>query len=222
MLSILATFQTLFLHMVMFGFGFLVWTLGEYWVHNVLCHHRKMKWASKIHWNHHKMIGGIDKARLEAEEAYGKMTPLTIAAFAFPVAWLLFSLFLGFAFGFTFALAFVLSYLHYEYIHWRIHCRAPRNQYELKLLEHHFAHHYCDPKRYQSVSLPALDHFFGTLPSPEKQAQHFEKIKSRKPLNSDPNLWTWIHDLSSRYRSFPEDFHSPMAADVSNLNAQAH
>jgi hypothetical protein len=164
-----------------------------------------MKLASSIHWNHHRIIGGIGKAKLEAG-AYDKTTAPVIAAIVAPFLCLVFSLFLGFAIGFTLTLAFVVGYLHYEYIHWRIHCRSPRNQYELKLLQHHFAHHYCDPKSYQSVSLPALDHFFGTLPSPEKQSEHFEKIKERKPLESEDNLWSWVHSLTSQYRSFPNSF----------------
>lgn len=208
MLTMLTIFQTIILHIVVFASGLMLWTLGEYWVHNTLCHHRRLKIASKIHWNHHKIIGGIEKARLEVE-AYNKATPLIIAAVAMPFVWLIFSLFLGFAFGLTLGLAFVISYLHYEYIHWRIHCRAPRNQYELNLLQHHFAHHYCDPKRYQSVSLPALDYFFGTLPDPDVQAQHLEKIKGRIPLNSEDNVWAWVHGISSKYRSFPEKLNAP-------------
>lgn len=203
MLVLIHFLQAMILHALVFAFGFLLWALGEYWVHNILCHHRRMKLASSIHWNHHRIIGGIEKAKLESS-AYSRSTAPIIAALAMPFVWLIFSLFLGFSFGFTLTLAFVVSYLHYEYIHWRIHCRAPRNPYEQKLLAHHFAHHYCDPKRYQSVSLPALDYFFGTLPSLEKQTEHFEKIKHREPLNSEDNLWSWVHKLTTRHRTFSQ------------------
>lgn len=202
---ILTYLQTLILHSVIFGSGLLLWTLGEYWVHNILCHHRRNKIAAKIHWDHHKVIGGIEKARLDAG-TYGKTTSLYIAAAAMPILWVIFSLLLGASFGLTFTLAFITGYLHYEYIHWRIHCRAPRNNYELGLMQHHFAHHYCDPKRYQSVSLPPLDHFFGTMPSPKSQEEHLIKIRSRQPLNGEDNLWAWIHKKTTELRQFPEKF----------------
>lgn len=214
MLTILSVFQTALLHILVFAFGCMLWAVGEFYVHNILCHHRRLKWASKIHWDHHKIIGGIQKARLEAD-AYNKVSAPMIAAVLMPFVWMIFSIFLGFSFGFTLTMAFVVSYLHYEYIHWRIHCRAPRNRYEQKLLQHHFAHHYCDPKRYQSVSLPALDFFFGTLPSPELQAEHYEKVKTREPLNSEDNLWSWIFDFTTKYRSFPNEFQKQ------HMNAQA-
>jgi hypothetical protein len=219
MLTLISFLQSAMLHIFVFAFGCLLYTIGEFWVHNILCHHRRLKWASKIHWDHHKIIGGIEKAKLEAE-AYSKVTTPVLAAITMPFVWMLFSIFVGFEFGFTIALAFAVSYMHYEYVHWRVHCRAPRDKYEQKLLQHHFAHHYCDPKRYQSVSLPALDHFFGTMPSPEKQAEHFEKVKTKKPLNSEDNLWTWIFDMSSRYRSFPENFSENYEAQYLNAQTQ--
>lgn len=215
MLIIIDFLQSAMLHVFVFIFGCFLYTVGEFYVHNILCHHRKLKWASKIHWDHHKVIGGIEKAKLAAD-AYSNIATPVIAAAVLPIVWLLFSIFIGFEFGFTLALAFMVGYLHYEYVHWRVHCREPRNIYELKLLQHHFAHHYCDPKRYQSVSLPALDHYFGTMPAPEKQAEHFEKIKNREPLNSEGNLWARIHEFTSHNRYFPENFKTQY------LNAQAH
>ncbi len=191
--------NTWFVYLMTFASSLMFWSLTEYFVHNVLCHKRKSKIANKIHWDHHRQIGGIEKARLEAS-AYGKATSLYIAAIATPILWFFFQLIMGQALGFIFAAGFVVGYLHYEYVHWRIHCRAPRNRHELKLRQHHFAHHYCNPKRYQSVTMPALDHFFGTLPDPKTQAEHFEKIEPKEPLNSEGNLWSWIHGLSTRYR----------------------
>ena len=71
--------QSLILHGLIFVFGCVFYTLGEFWVHNVLCHHRKLKWASKIHWNHHKVIGGIEKAKLAADAYSGISTPIIAA-----------------------------------------------------------------------------------------------------------------------------------------------
>jgi dihydroceramide fatty acyl 2-hydroxylase len=148
------------------AFGWLVWTLMEYWLHRTLFHWvPKASWGEKFHFYlhgvHHQWFD--DRYRLVMPPAVS----ITLAVLVFAgltglsgllTSWLdpswVYAVFAGIVFG----------YMVYDCTHYYIHHAKPRTRLGLALRAHHNKHHH-NPKfaglKY-GVSSTLWDHVFRT------------------------------------------------------------
>ena len=152
--------------------GALAWPLIEYGIHGVLSH-RFATFVTPLHAVHHREPRAV---------------------FTSPLAWLPATLLVGFAatqgagapVGLAFTAGALGGFFRYEYVHWRIHFRAPRSEREARLRAHHLAHHYCDARYYHGVTTRFWDRVLGTLPA--KWEQDYARVRERSPLSGRSNL----------------------------------
>jgi len=155
-----------------FACGLLAWPFVEYLIHGLLSH-RFQTFVSPMHWGHHQRPHNV---------------------FTSPIAWvpvsLLFWIGATFVVGMAAAGAFIggllLGFLRYEYVHWRIHFRAPRTKRQRRMRAHHLAHHFCNPKMYHGVTTRFWDRVFGTLPA--EHERDYERGAQRPVLTGPSNL----------------------------------
>lgn len=152
--------------------GFLAWPLVEYLVHGVLAH-RLRTFVGPLHGAHHR-------------EPHAVFTsPLAWA----PAALLLFGALtaaLGPGLAGAAVAGLLLGFVRYEYVHWRIHFRAPRSARERLLRSHHLAHHFRDASSYHGVTTRLWDRAFGTLP--DRWRDDYARVADRPPLEGPSNL----------------------------------
>ncbi len=152
--------------------GLLLWPFVEYLIHGVLAHGLRTP-VSPLHWGHHRAPERV---------------------FTSPLAWLpvLALVFGGLAALLDAPRAAALSagllagFLRYEYVHWRIHFRAPRSEREALRRAHHLAHHHLNPRAYYAVSNRLLDRLFGSLP--EQWESDYAAVAEHPPLGGSSNL----------------------------------
>jgi 4-hydroxysphinganine ceramide fatty acyl 2-hydroxylase len=156
----------------LFVVGALGFSLLEYFIHSILSHRFKTP-VSPIHWGHHQ-------------------TPR--AVFTSPLAWvptaalllLCLSLAIGLAWAACGVAGLVVGFWRYEYVHWRIHFRAPRNAAERLRRNHHLAHHFVRPKMYHGVTTRLWDRVFGTLPA--DWSADYARVDGYAPLQGESNF----------------------------------
>ncbi|MDX1650830.1 MAG: sterol desaturase family protein, partial [Myxococcota bacterium] len=78
------------------------------------------------------------------------------------------------------------GFARYEYVHWRIHFRAPRSARERLLRSHHLAHHVRDASAYHGVTTRLWDRAFGTLP--DRWPEDYARVADHPPLEGSSNL----------------------------------
>ena len=142
--------MTVSLQLIAFGLlGLLLWSFVEYLIHGFLSH----RWntpVAPLHWGHHHRPDRV---------------------FTSPLAWVpamlvttcLASLAVGATVGAPLVIGIFAGFVRYEYIHWRIHFREPRNARERIRRCHHLAHHFRDYRSYFGVTTRFWDHVFGTI-----------------------------------------------------------
>ncbi|MCG8591742.1 MAG: sterol desaturase family protein [Proteobacteria bacterium] len=175
--------------LVSFALGLASWSLLEYVIHGVLSH-RFRTFVSPLHWGHHQRPHGV---------------------FTSPLAWVpgallvfgLASLAAGTALAGGFTLGVFLGFARYEWVHWRIHFREPKNERERLLRSHHLAHHFCRPRLYHGVTTRFWDRVFGTLPA-DCEAD-YARVASRPPLEGESNFrlcysWEGVRVYATRKR----------------------
>ena len=154
------------------GLGLLAWPLIEYGVHGVLAH-RLETFVTPLHRVHHKEPRAVFTSPLAWVPA-----TLLVAALAVPT--------LGPLLGGSFTAGALLGFFRYEYVHWRIHFRTPRNAAEARRRAHHLAHHYCDPRHYHGVTTRFWDRVFGSLP--RHWERDYARASTRAPLEGPSNF----------------------------------
>lgn len=168
---------------IAFGLGLLAWPAVEYGIHGLLSHRFRTP-VSPLHWSHHR-------------------TPA--AVFTSPLAWIplalvilgLSTLAVGFSLGASFTGGLLAGFLHYEYVHWRIHFREPRNRRQARLRSHHLAHHFVNPRAYHGVTTRFWDHVFRTLP--EGWENDYARAAGRPPIEGASNLRaSWSPSATAR------------------------
>jgi sterol desaturase/sphingolipid hydroxylase (fatty acid hydroxylase superfamily) len=155
-----------------FGAGLILWPLLEYAIHGWLSH-RFQTFVSPLHWEHHR-----DPRRV--------FTSVLAWAPGAAVLFALLSLGLGMAIAAPISAGALVGFLRYEYVHWRIHFREPRNERQRTLKAHHLAHHFCDPKAYYGVTTRVCDRLFGSLPA--KHREDYARVADRPPLRGRSNF----------------------------------
>jgi len=154
------------------GVGYLGWGLVEYGIHGVLSH-RFRTFVSPMHWGHHRTPAAVFTSPIA-------WVPLALAIFG--LAWWLTAPWP--ATGFT--LGLLSGFLRYEWLHWRIHFRTPRNDAERRLREHHLAHHFVNPRAYHGVTTRLWDRAFGTLPA--ECARDYARVADHPPIPGPSNF----------------------------------
>jgi sterol desaturase/sphingolipid hydroxylase (fatty acid hydroxylase superfamily) len=158
--------------------GWALWPLLEYGVHGGLAHGMRTP-VTPFHWAHHESPARV---------------------FTSPLAWIpgagaIWAV-LGFALGPGLAGAFtagvLAGFFRYEYVHWRIHFRSPRDERERRRRAHHLAHHERNPAAYYGVTTDFWDRVFGSLPPREERERDQAAVRERAPLAGPSNLGTWI------------------------------
>lgn len=152
--------------------GVLAWPLVEYGVHGVLAH-RFRTLVGPFHWGHHRQPQSVFTS------------PFAWAPLALLI-WAVAALAVGANLGGLFVLGLFLGFVRYEWIHYRIHFRAPRNERERTLRAHHLAHHFRNPRMYHGVTTRLCDRAFGTLPAGWKD--DYAHVADRPPLSGPSNF----------------------------------
>ena len=152
--------------LALFALGLAAWTLLEYAVHGWLSHRFRTP-VGALHFEHHR-----DARRV----------------FTSPTAWVPIA---GLAFlvlPAAFALGLLSGFLHYEYVHWRLHFRTPKSARGRRLRAHHLAHHACNPRAYYGVTTRFWDRVFGTLP--RSWEKDYASVAARVVVQGASNLGT--------------------------------
>lgn len=154
------------------GLGLLAWPLVEYAIHGLLAHRFRTP-VSPLHWGHHRTPAAVFTSPLA-------WVPVAAAVCALAVS------VAGAAPGIAFTAGLLAGFLHYEYVHWRIHFREPRSRRQARLRSHHLAHHFVKPHAYHGVTTRFWDHVFGSLP--EGWENDYARAAGRPPLQGPSNL----------------------------------
>lgn len=150
-----------------FLFGWLLWTLCEYWTHRTVFHFEPTQGLGvRLHW----MIHGVhhdhpnDPRRLV-------LPPVISVPFA--IAFLvLFAVALGSTDGVAVCAGFYSGYLAYDMLHFALHHHRPKSRLARLLHQLHMRHHFEDERRGFGVSAPWWDMAFGTYSTRARRAQH--------------------------------------------------
>ncbi|MFO0596398.1 MAG: sterol desaturase family protein [Myxococcaceae bacterium] len=171
--------------------GAFTWTLLEYVIHRFLGHDPRTRpnpFATE-HVRHHAEGDYFAPSWKKA------LATLAFVAIIGPALWLLPATDLSVAY-----LAGLLTmYVSYEVLHRRLHTHAGIGRYGRWAREHHFAHHYGDPRFNHGVTSPIWDVVFGTRKNVERI-----RIPSRfaMPWLTDPVTGGVRDEFSARFVLF--------------------
>ena len=146
--------------LVLFFFGWAIWSLTEYTLHRFFFHFRPRNgWQQKfyfiIHGVHHDYPN--DSRRLVMPPIVS--IPLSSLFFG------LFTLILGSHYVSPLFAGFMSGYLIYDTTHYAIHHFRLRGRLGIYIRQRHLRHHYVEPDYNFGISSPLWDIVFGTLRS---------------------------------------------------------
>lgn len=157
----------LILNWICFGFGMLLWSISEYFLHKKLFHiESENKYLKAFHFAMH---GHHHDHPHDTKRLFMPPVPASIFLIIF---WSFFYLFIGDK-AFFMLPGFELGYLIYSLIHYSIHTIQAPKGFE-KLWHHHILHHYKDHDKAFGVSTRIWDKVFNTMPEekvPSPQSQ---------------------------------------------------
>ena len=148
--------------------GFASWPLVEHAVHGWLSHRLRGPIA-RMHWTHHRNPRNL----FTPASAWIPAALLLCALLAWP---------LGPARAAAAVTGLVLGFLRYERIHYRIHFGPLRSAREVRLRQHHLAHHLCNSNAYFGVTQRLTDRVFGSLPP--QWRDDYARVAACSPLTS--------------------------------------
>lgn len=166
--------MNIFLTVLFLSLGIFLWSFIEYLIHGILSHRFRTP-VSAMHWGHHR-----DPRRVFTSP----VAPLIIS----PLLWLAFSMLIGKLWAFVLIAGVIVGFAHYEYVHWRIHFREPKNKHQEKLKAHHLAHHFCNARLYHGVTTVFWDRVFGTLNTQAIREAHYQKVAQTPAMEGVSNL----------------------------------
>ena len=141
-------------------FGYLLWTLFEYWLHRIVFHFEpEVGIGARVHW----MIHGVhhdhpnDPLRLVMPPA----ASIPLAVLVVGGIWLA----AGSVHGPAIAAGFLIGYIVYDEIHYALHHHVPKSRLGKRLRELHMRHHFQDDEKGFGISAPYWDRAFGTYSS---------------------------------------------------------
>jgi dihydroceramide fatty acyl 2-hydroxylase len=140
-------------------FGYLLWTLFEYWLHRIVFHFEPEDgFGAKVHW----MIHGVhhdhpnDPLRLVMPPA----ASIPLAVLVIGGIWLA----AGAVHGPAIGAGFLIGYIVYDEIHYALHHHVPKSRLGKRLRELHMRHHFQDDEKGFGISAPYWDVVFRTFP----------------------------------------------------------
>lgn len=161
---------------VAIALGLLAWTFVEYLIHGILSH-RYRTFVTPLHGAHHTDPRAVFTSPVAS-------VPVTLLFFGAG------ALLFGATLSAAFCAGLVAGFARYEYVHWRIHFRAPLGDRQRRLRDHHLAHHFRDARAYHGVTTRVWDRVFGTLPPHWRE--DYARVADRPPLGGPSNLRaTW-------------------------------
>ncbi len=152
--------------------GLLAWTFVEYLIHGILGH-RFRTFVTPLHGEHHREPRAVFTSPAAWVPSFAIVAVLAV--------WLG-----GPAHGGAFAAGLLAGFLHYEWFHWRLHFRRPRNARERRLRAHHLTHHFANPRAHHGVTTRFWDRVFGTLPASWREDT--APFAEHPPLQGPSNL----------------------------------
>ena len=132
--------------------GAIAWSLTEYILHRFAGHRKTGLAFSQDHLQHHRdpkyflATGQKLKRGITVFLVLSSVSSLLVGALA----------------GVAFGLGFMMAYGYYEWIHWAIHARPPKNAYGRWARKHHLYHHFGNMRVNHGVTSPLWDMVFGT------------------------------------------------------------
>ena len=139
-------------------FGYLLWTLFEYWLHRIVFHFEpEVGIGARVHW----MIHGVhhdhpnDPLRLVMPPAASIPLAVLVVGGIWRAA--------GSVHGPAIAAGFLIGYIIYDEIHYALHHHVPTTRLGKRLRELHMRHHFQDDEKGFGISAPYWDLVFRTL-----------------------------------------------------------
>lgn len=171
---------SIFKTVMLFGLGFITWTLAEYLLHRFFFHMKsRAKWIQRIA---HTMHGVHHHYPNDYSRLFMPPLPATLfIAFFFSFFYLILNVKV-----FSFLPGFLLGYLAYAYTHFKTHQIRPPKLLKF-IWTHHLKHHYQDQDRAFGVSSPFWDIIFRTLPKKAvvKVAKNEPEVQEKEELISE-------------------------------------
>lgn len=137
--------------------GYVIWTLIEYFGHRYLFH---FEFPGRLGARLHFLMHGVHHVH-PSDPLRLVMPPLLsgpIMAIALGVTIVLF----GWPLTYPVLMGFITGYLAYDMTHYYLHHAEPKTRLGIAMRRAHMLHHFRDPARGFGVSVPWLDHVFGT------------------------------------------------------------
>jgi dihydroceramide fatty acyl 2-hydroxylase len=156
-------------------YGYLLWTLVEYWLHRLVFHlpvvgPKTARMNFLIHGVHHDYPW--DETRL--------VFPLGASSILCVLTYVGFRAALGVEGMYGPFAGFVLGYVIYDELHWYVHAFSPKTAIGRWLRREHFLHHFKDSTTRFGVSCPWLDYVFGTRPKASAKVSRMIEPPSRQ------------------------------------------
>jgi sterol desaturase/sphingolipid hydroxylase (fatty acid hydroxylase superfamily) len=149
-----------------FAFGWVLWTLIEYWTHRTVFHFEpEGGFGERLHW----MIHGVHHDHPNDPR---RLVLPPVVSVPFGAAFLaLFVLGLGRADGWAVCAGFYGGYLAYDMLHFALHHHRPKSRLARLLHQLHMRHHFEDEHSGFGVSAPWWDVVFGTYSARMRRAE---------------------------------------------------
>jgi dihydroceramide fatty acyl 2-hydroxylase len=143
-------------------FGYIAWTLTEYFGHRYLFHWEiSGKFGKRLHF----LIHGVHHDH--PSDPLRLVMPVLLSGPILLIAFAVIALLFGFPLTWPVLAGFTAGYLAYDMVHYHVHHREPTTRFGRMLRRVHMLHHFRDHDRGFGVSAPWWDYVFGTSYSSE-------------------------------------------------------
>jgi dihydroceramide fatty acyl 2-hydroxylase len=143
-------------------FGYIAWTLTEYFGHRYLFHWEiPGEFGKRLHF----LIHGVHHDH--PSDPLRLVMPILLSAPILLLAFGVIVLLFGFPLAWPVLAGFTAGYLAYDMVHYHVHHREPTTRFGRMLRRVHMLHHFRDHDRGFGVSAPWWDYVFGTSYSSE-------------------------------------------------------
>jgi sterol desaturase/sphingolipid hydroxylase (fatty acid hydroxylase superfamily) len=140
---------------ILLGYG--IWTLIEYFGHRYLFH---FEFPGRLGARLHFLMHGVH--HVHPNDPLRLVMPALLSGPIMAIALLVTTFLFGLPLGYPVLMGFILGYLAYDMTHYYLHHAEPKTRIGIAMRRAHMLHHFRDPARGFGVSVPWLDHVFGT------------------------------------------------------------
>jgi sterol desaturase/sphingolipid hydroxylase (fatty acid hydroxylase superfamily) len=147
-------------------FGYVAWTLIEYFGHRYLFHWEiPGKFGKRLHF----LIHGVHHDH--PSDPLRLVMPILLSGPILILAFGVIALVFGLPLAWPVLAGFMVGYLAYDMVHYHVHHREPTTRFGRMLRRVHMLHHFRDHDRGFGVSAPWWDYVFGTSYAAEGSRQ---------------------------------------------------